>query len=158
MRLSIFATAAIVLPFVAAQSTTSVEAAVSTVAADSTAADIDLFAYEQLQLLPSDLEQLNETMAALFAPDNSTAVSATEKRGTTCKTVPGDLLWPIPLVWDLFNVLVGGKLIKAVPIASPCYKGPLYVSNCLRNDNATETDGLLECSSLRLCHCSVRKL
>lgn len=128
MRFSILATAgAFALPLVVAQSSTSVDAAVSTVAPDSTAADADLFPYETLQLLPSDLDPLNDTMTAIFGFDDST-VSTAEKRSGTCKTFPGDPLWPAPVLWDLFKVLIGGKLIKAVPIAAPCHNGPYYVS------------------------------
>jgi hypothetical protein len=129
MRLSILATAAAVaLPFVVAQSSTTVEAAVSTVAPDSTGADADYFNYETLQLLPTDLDQLNASIAALFAFDNDTA-SDVEKRSSGCKTAPGDPLWPAPILWDLFNLLIGGKLIKAVPLASPCYNSYKYVSH-----------------------------
>ncbi len=128
MRLSVLATAAAVgLPWVMAQSSTSIEAAVSTVAPDSTAAAIDYFGYETLQLFDTDLDQLNETTAALFAFDNDTA-SDVSKRFTGCKTAPGDFLWPQPILWQLFNLLLGGKLIKAAPIASPCYKSWGYVS------------------------------
>jgi hypothetical protein len=128
MRVPILAVSgAFVLPFVVAQSSTSVEAAVSTVSPDSTAADANLFNYETLQLLPSDLDPLNDTMTAIFGFDNTTA-STSEKRSGSCKTFPGDLFWPAPALWDLFNLLLGGKLIKAVPIAAPCHNGPYYVS------------------------------
>lgn len=46
------------------------------------------------------------------------------KRGLLdgCKTYPGDLLWPSKIVWKVFDLLLGGALIKTVPFASPCYR------------------------------------
>ncbi|KAI0408720.1 putative 6-hydroxy-D-nicotine oxidase [Xylaria palmicola] len=40
---------------------------------------------------------------------------------TGCKTYPGDLLWPLWPVWKVFDLLMGGALIKTVPIGAACY-------------------------------------
>lgn len=34
---------------------------------------------------------------------------------------PGDPMWPSDIVWDVFDLLLGGALIKTKPLASPCY-------------------------------------
>ncbi|KAK8018425.1 hypothetical protein PG991_007615 [Apiospora marii] len=38
-----------------------------------------------------------------------------------CKTYPGDELWPSASEWDVFDQLIGGALIKTVPIGAVCY-------------------------------------
>ncbi|KAL4878128.1 FAD binding domain protein [Aspergillus karnatakaensis] len=87
-----------------------------------------LFEAETVQLTDEVLVDVadsinNETISDLFLfADNST--TSVEKRfWRICKTMPGDLLWPIGLVWDIFDILLGGRLIKASPLASPCYPG-----------------------------------
>lgn len=40
----------------------------------------------------------------------------------SCKTFPGDLLWPSKLVWKVFNLLTGGALIETIPIGAVCFK------------------------------------
>ena len=42
-----------------------------------------------------------------------------------CRYLPGDSGWPSDLQWKLLNVTVGGRLIKTVPLATPCH-GPSY--------------------------------
>jgi hypothetical protein len=44
----------------------------------------------------------------------------------TCKTIPEDASWPSDSVWSTFNSSVGGRLIKTIPIGSPCFTGPLF--------------------------------
>ncbi|KIK69142.1 hypothetical protein GYMLUDRAFT_35210 [Collybiopsis luxurians FD-317 M1] len=38
-----------------------------------------------------------------------------------CRVLPSDPSWPAVDVWDAFNASVDGRLIKTVPIASPCH-------------------------------------
>ncbi|RYP42271.1 hypothetical protein DL767_000435 [Monosporascus sp. MG133] len=47
------------------------------------------------------------------------AVATTEDK--TCKCFPGDACWPSKQDWDAFNDTVGGRLIKTVPLGSPCH-------------------------------------
>lgn len=58
------------------------------------------------------------------AAAGSSSSSSSSKRASagTCKTYPGDALWPSTVVWDVFDLLLGGALIKTVPVASPCYE------------------------------------
>lgn len=39
----------------------------------------------------------------------------------TCRCYPGDQCWPSATDWESFNQTLGGKLIRTVPIASPCH-------------------------------------
>jgi hypothetical protein len=64
----------------------------------------------------------NVSISNLFTFGASSSNSTVSRRSThTCKLLPGDLLWPIDLVWDIFDILLGGSLIKAAPLAAFCY-------------------------------------
>jgi hypothetical protein len=89
-----------------------------------------LFSYETKQLTKGVLEDVsaalqNNTLASMFAfGSNSTTSKLTvSKRSVnhSCKVMPEDSLWPLDLIWDLFDGLLGGGLIKTVPLASYCY-------------------------------------
>ncbi|OBT74508.1 hypothetical protein VF21_06906 [Pseudogymnoascus sp. 05NY08] len=41
-----------------------------------------------------------------------------------CKCGPSDRCWPAPLIWNVFNLTLGGKLIADTPPAISCYDGP----------------------------------
>lgn len=106
------------------------EAAASVVVTDAT-----LLPFETLQLTEDDITPLNDTLTALFGFDDvvvaeadTTADITTAKRATAqvCKTFPGDALWPATWIWDLFDILIGGALVKTIPIAAPCYPGSGY--------------------------------
>ena len=59
----------------------------------------------------------------LFQFGDSEATSKRAK-GTavgSCKVYPGDQEWPSALIWDVFDLLTGGALIKTVPIGAVCY-------------------------------------
>lgn len=43
-----------------------------------------------------------------------------------CRVIPGDANWPDDEDWAQFNETLGGVLLKPVPLATPCYSGPLY--------------------------------
>jgi hypothetical protein len=78
-----------------------------------------LFANEQLQLTEQALTAAapNETALFNFAKNSS----LTTRTQAECKVYPGDAAWPSKLVWTLFDELLGGALIKTVPLASVCY-------------------------------------
>ncbi|KAF9740452.1 hypothetical protein PMIN06_003019 [Paraphaeosphaeria minitans] len=42
-----------------------------------------------------------------------------------CRCFPGDACWPTEREWSLFNETVNGRLIKTVPLGSPCHD-PMY--------------------------------
>lgn len=68
------------------------------------------------------LELSNITLFT-FGDEDVEDVEGLEKRTLfgRCKNYPGDLLYPHKIVWDIFNILLGGSLIQTVPFASVCY-------------------------------------
>ena len=83
--------------------------------------DQRLFDFETIQLTDSDLSIFGQSKVvdtSLFDFPNTGVPSKARAR---CKTYPGDLAWPTEPIWDLFDDLLGGTLIKTVPEASLCY-------------------------------------
>ncbi|KAH8203328.1 hypothetical protein TruAng_002524 [Truncatella angustata] len=82
------------------------------------------FAAETAQLTDNVLANLTALQLSNISLFGFSTNNSNHKRssGPVCKTYPGDSFWPISLIWDIFDLLLGGALIKAVPIASPCYK------------------------------------
>lgn len=111
----------------ASGTTASLTPAATTVVAASTASAPPLFPLEAVQLTDGVLANVtaaiqNETISSLFTFGNTVSNETVSKRGThKCKLLPGDLLWPIDLIWDIFDLLLGGRLIKAAPLAASCY-------------------------------------
>lgn len=95
-------------------------------------------------LLQGETVQLTEAVIQHLEQDDTTAEIADlfafatdetiKKRDTPeCKTYPGDDLWPADWIWDIFNRLLGNRLIPTVPIAAPCYDtewGPKDQEKC----------------------------
>lgn len=70
----------------------------------------------------ANLTALQLTNVSIFDFASYSNSSANSKRNSkSCKVFPGDKSWPSSWTWDLLDILLGGALIKAVPIASPCY-------------------------------------
>ncbi|KAJ5667007.1 FAD linked oxidase N-terminal [Penicillium longicatenatum] len=117
------------LALVASASFAQALSTVSLTAAAATITTPTLFSYEQLQLTESELVNVsqslqNQTIANMFAFGNLTNSNSTvTKRAVRhhCKPMPGDLLWPSEIVWDIFDILLGGSLIKTKPLAAFCY-------------------------------------
>ncbi|ROW06836.1 hypothetical protein VMCG_04033 [Cytospora schulzeri] len=114
-----------------------------------------------VSLLSSETHQLTDTILAnltahelssisLFGfAENSTSTTYRRSLGPgTCKTYPGDSLWPSDDVWSVFDLLLGGALIETKPAASPCYDdfGNYNASQCTwlnanwANDSYFQTD------------------
>ena len=92
-------------------------------------AGVDLFDSETVQLTEQTLINTNAytnttDVLALFGFENGTDSQATKlyRRGGVCKTFPGDWNYPKSLIWSVFDLLLGGALIKTTPIAAPCYE------------------------------------
>jgi hypothetical protein len=118
-------------PFVARQDVdASIAPAATTVSTDSPAG-VALFSAEAVQLTDEALQaasaQANSStdVLALFGFENSTSAANTRRlaqRSGKCKVFPGDWNYPSSLVWNIFDLLLGGALIKTTPVAAPCYK------------------------------------
>ncbi|ORX92396.1 hypothetical protein BCR34DRAFT_581123 [Clohesyomyces aquaticus] len=59
--------------------------------------------------------------ATLFAVQ----VKARPGSASTCHCLPGDVCWPSDQTWGALNETVGGRLLKTIPIGSPCHE-PAY--------------------------------
>ena len=68
-----------------------------------------------------------------------TSVGISDQNGyaitASCKCFPSDPCWPSESVWNAFNTTLEGKLIKTVPLASPCHDPTYSAEECeaLRN-------------------------
>jgi len=88
-----------------------------------------LFEYEVNSLTDEKLSALLETelkgnpsVSALFRFGSNGSVTSPDRLKTgACKVFPGDANWPSLSVWDTFNGLLRGALIKTVPLAAVCY-------------------------------------
>lgn len=48
----------------------------------------------------------------------------------SCKCFPGDSCWPEPKIWAQLNNTVDGRLIKTVPLGSPCHGDAYNAAEC----------------------------
>lgn len=102
--------------------------AAATVSTDSSAG-VPLFPKEAVQLTDAALKtadsQTTEVdVAAVFGFDSdedTTAVARRAIKSGQCKAFPGDSKYPKEWMWSIFDLLLGGALIKTTPIAAPCY-------------------------------------
>ncbi|KAH8897768.1 FAD binding domain-containing protein [Thozetella sp. PMI_491] len=87
-----------------------------------------LFGFEKIQLTDRVLANLGASLSSdvspfLFAkqPFGRAGAGKQGVERAKCKTYPGDTQWPSPVLWKLFDVLLGAALIKTIPEAAPCY-------------------------------------
>ncbi|KAI7779512.1 FAD-linked oxidoreductase YvdP [Diaporthe eres] len=76
----------------------------------------------QQALAGTQAQMVNCTSVIALLGAAWTAVSQTfGPQSRTCRCYPGDQCWPSATDWESFNQTLGGKLIRTVPIASPCH-------------------------------------
>ncbi|KAI0883298.1 FAD-binding domain-containing protein [Annulohypoxylon maeteangense] len=101
--------------------------AVAIVDAKESNSTANLFDGETQQLTDAviaNLTDLELSNIALFSFQNESSLNETLAKRTVpgiCKTYPDDPFWPFSSTWHLFDILLGGGLIKTVPYASSCY-------------------------------------
>jgi len=91
-----------------------------------------LFATETVQLtdeIAANLSSINLANASLFAFDTNETSVGESSTSSRCKVFPGDAAWPSPLTWWIFDLLLGNRLIKTIPLAAPCYNDWPAVEN-----------------------------
>lgn len=82
----------------------------------------NLFPFETIQLQESDVEAFPAEAAPLFAFSTPSPL-----KDAKCKVFPGDSKWPNDDTWAFLNSTTSnGGLIKTIPIAAPCYAGPMH--------------------------------
>lgn len=68
--------------------------------------------------------------AVLGAAVTATASFLGLSNATDCKCFPGDACWPSDDEWAGLNTTVAGKLIKTVPLGSPCHGDNYDAEQC----------------------------
>jgi len=71
------------------------------------------------------LHHVISSLAVLAEVASSSAVPNTPRKDKECKCFPGDACWPSEKEWSKFNQTVNGRLIKNIPLGSPCHD-PTY--------------------------------
>ncbi|KAH7303804.1 hypothetical protein B0I35DRAFT_484875 [Stachybotrys elegans] len=107
------------------------------VPASSSNSSAALFQAETVQLTNLSLQsvvdnnQLNSSDAALFdfADGNLAKRGLFTRSSAACKTGPGDTWWPSSTIWQIFDLLLGGALVKPPPIGAVCFNDPFGVYN-----------------------------
>jgi hypothetical protein len=81
----------------------------------------------------ANLTSLNLTSIENYVFGDASDTTSTKRSTTGCKAYPGDASWPSNLEWTVLDLLLGGALIKSVPVAAPCFSSwPQY-----NNDTCT---------------------
>lgn len=108
--------------------------AVTIVPASNTAAGTPLFDFETKQLTGDVIARLTPDDVKLINFDDEAVNSTIEaKSAGFCKVFPGDADWPAQEIWERFNSLLDGSLIRTIPLAAPCYStwGTYNKTKCL---------------------------
>ena len=115
------------------------DAAVGTKVSSASEAGVPLFKSETFQLTDKSLSTLKSSQKALFGFGTNGSRPSAPHKGE-CKLLPGDKSWPSDGVWGQFDDLLGGALIKTVPLAAACYPSwPEYDSDKCENVTADWT-------------------
>lgn len=99
-----------------------VPVAATTVPSTNSVANAPFFASEIHQLTDGVLAGLQASLGnstALFEFGRNTSTKSLSSG--ECKVFPSDAAWPSDATWSLFDQLLGGALIKTVPLAAACY-------------------------------------
>ncbi|KAJ5114792.1 hypothetical protein NUU61_000551 [Penicillium alfredii] len=100
-----------------------------------------LFNSETVQLTEKVFTNLNSNHATLFKFGSNGTDHQPRSLFTGCKVFPGDLSWPLPIVWSIFDDLLGGALIRTVPLAASCYSSrPEYNQHKCESISSQWTD------------------
>ncbi|KAG0154026.1 hypothetical protein PDIDSM_1405 [Penicillium digitatum] len=87
-----------------------------------------LFDSERFPLADHDIAKLKQHQSTLVE-FGSNATGKTKRPLGKCKVLPGDHQWPSQSTWSALDDLLGGALIKTVPLAASCYSSwPEYDS------------------------------
>lgn len=51
---------------------------------------------------------------------------------SACRCFPGDSCWPSESAWSQFNKTIEGRLIRTVPLGTPCHAPNYNATTCAR--------------------------
>lgn len=103
-----------------------------------------LFDSEKFQLTDHDIAKLSQHQSALVKFGSEGSDKTTQPTGK-CKVFPGDHQWPSQSEWSTLDSLLGGALIKTVPLAASCYSSwPEYDSEECERIGSQWTDSHLQ--------------
>lgn len=91
----------------------------------------------------------------LLALSNASVVPVSK-----CRCFPGDSCWPSDSVWSDFNRTVGGKLIKTIPLATPCHDPSYNAGTCTSLQSEwlmPEVQSVLYTSEIQVLHANARE-
>jgi hypothetical protein len=94
------------------------------VVSSNTSANTRLFPAETLQLTDAIIQYIVQHTSKAYLADLIAFDSNNPQKTwnyTSCKTYPGDTLWPSNSTWNDLNTILNGSLIQTTPIAAPCY-------------------------------------
>lgn len=63
----------------------------------------------------------NDTVSSIFTFTSTDSSSISKRSLHRCKVMPGDRDWPCDLIWEIFSLLLGNRLVKTTPLAAYCY-------------------------------------
>lgn len=111
----------------------------------STAAVPDPFPYENVVLTDSVTQGFPELdFDDVVYTDPESVSRRASAANLICKILPSDKSWPVSTVWSLVNLLTGQGIIQTIPLAAPCYNGPLYNKAKCADITARWTDSDLQ--------------
>jgi len=96
-------------------------AAVQSVEPDTTDASVDYFEFETAQLTPEVIANMASKGIANVSLFDVAAPGKLSAPRPPCKAYPGTPGWPSEALWRDFDMLVGGRLVKTVPLAATCF-------------------------------------
>jgi hypothetical protein len=110
-----------------AQDTTASITVAATTVSSTSDSGATYFPDEKVQLTDSVIASLDDTISnatilSLFDFASNDSSELTSRSTVSCKTFPGDNAWPPELIWNIFDLLLGGRLIKTVPSAASCHR------------------------------------
>ncbi|KAF5352996.1 hypothetical protein D9758_007905 [Tetrapyrgos nigripes] len=84
----------------------------------------------QVTMIPDTPRFILKFLALLLSSRLAFADDGISTRLPVCRALPEDKDWPSLATWDAFNASVDGRLIRTVPIGSPCHNPTFDAEQC----------------------------
>ncbi|KAJ5329600.1 hypothetical protein N7452_009990, partial [Penicillium brevicompactum] len=73
---------------------------------------------------------IKSTPNEMFALFLASLLAVSAQASTACRCFPGDTCWPAENVWTKFNQTIDGRLVKTVPLGTPCHAPNYDAAKC----------------------------